>query len=83
MTWSPCSVPRTTFGPRPRVYRSHIATAPWMFEVRCLVATHEIGSAVSGTKTVHHPTQGPLRYEYVTFQANDDPRLKLAAFIPC
>ncbi|MFZ0801313.1 MAG: helix-turn-helix transcriptional regulator [Terriglobales bacterium] len=46
-------------------------------------STHEIGSAVSGTKTVHHPTRGPLRYEYVTFQANDDPRLKLAAFIPC
>ncbi len=46
-------------------------------------STHDVGSPVSGTKTLHHPTRGKLHYEYVTFQANDDPRLKLAAYIPC
>lgn len=44
--------------------------------------THDIGSAISGTKVLYHPTKGRLRFEYVTFQANDDPRLRLAAYIP-
>lgn len=44
--------------------------------------THEIGSAVSGTKILYHPIKGRLCFEYVTLQANDDPRLKLAVYIP-
>ena len=43
---------------------------------------HDIGSAVSGTKVLQHPTRGTLRFAYATFQANDDPRLKLAAYLP-
>ena len=45
-------------------------------------AAHDIGEAVSGVKTLHHPTKGQRSFEYVTFQANDDPRLKLAAYLP-
>ena len=45
-------------------------------------AAHDIGSAVSGIKTLHHPTKGRQSFEYVTFQANDDPRLKLATYLP-
>ena len=43
---------------------------------------YDIGSAVSGTKTLQHPTRGVLRFAYATFQANDDPRLKLAVYLP-
>ena len=35
-------------------------------------STHDIGSAVSGTKTFHHPTPGLLCHQYATFQANHD-----------
>ena len=45
-------------------------------------AAHDIGSAVSGTKTLHHPTRGTLHVAYVSFQSNDDPRLKLAVYLP-
>lgn len=44
---------------------------------------HDVGAAVSGTKILHHPTRGRLRFEYATFQANDDPRLRLAIYAPC
>ena len=44
---------------------------------------HGIGSAVAtGEKTLVHPSDGPVRYEYATFQANDDPALRLAIYIP-
>jgi hypothetical protein len=36
---------------------------------------------VSGTKLLHHPVRGLLQFEYTTFQANDDPRLKLAIYL--
>ena len=43
---------------------------------------HDVGAALSGTKVLHHPTQGRLCFDYTTFQANDDPRLKLAVYLP-
>jgi len=44
---------------------------------------HDIRGVVAGQKLLHHPTQGPLRFAYATFQANDDPALKLAIYTPC
>lgn len=41
---------------------------------------HGIGAPVFGTKHLHHPTLGAVRYEYASFQANDDPALKLALY---
>jgi len=41
---------------------------------------HGVGAPVSGTKHLRHPTLGVLRYEYASFQANDDPALKLALY---
>jgi transcriptional regulator with XRE-family HTH domain len=43
---------------------------------------HEIWSGGAGRKVLHHPTRGVLTYEYATFQANDDPALRLAIFTP-
>ena len=42
--------------------------------------SHDVGAPVSGTKLLHHPVRGPLQFEYATFQANDDPKLKLAIY---
>ena len=42
---------------------------------------HDIGAPVSGNKLLHHPVRGPLQFEYTTFQANDDPRLKLTIYL--
>ena len=42
--------------------------------------THDIRSVAAGQKLLHHPERGPLRFEYATFQANDDPALKLALY---
>ena len=41
---------------------------------------HEVGAPTSGTKHLHHPMFGAVRYEYASFQANDDPALKLALY---
>ena len=41
---------------------------------------HDIGEPSAGTKLLRHPTDGPARYGYATFQSNDDPRLKLAIY---
>jgi transcriptional regulator with XRE-family HTH domain len=41
---------------------------------------HGIGAPVSGTKQLRHPTLGVVRYEHASFQANDDPALKLALY---
>ena len=41
---------------------------------------HAVGAPVSGTKHLRHPTLGIVRYEYASFQANDDPALKLALY---
>jgi transcriptional regulator with XRE-family HTH domain len=41
---------------------------------------HRVGAPVSGAKHLRHPTLGVVRYEYASFQANDDPALKLALY---
>ncbi len=41
---------------------------------------HGIGAPLSGTKSLCHPTLGLVRYDHASFQANDDPRLKLAIY---
>jgi len=45
-------------------------------------AAHDVGAAASGSKVLHHPARGRLCFDYTTFQANDDPRLKLAVYLP-
>jgi transcriptional regulator with XRE-family HTH domain len=43
---------------------------------------HEIRSPASGVKVLHHPRRGLLRFEHSSFQANDDPALKLVLYSP-
>ena len=43
---------------------------------------HDVGSAGSGRKTLHHPTRGVIAFEHASFQANDDPNLKLVIYTP-
>ncbi len=43
---------------------------------------HDISSAAAGRKLLRHPKKGMLRFEYATFQANDDPALKLVIYTP-
>lgn len=43
-------------------------------------ANHDVAAPVSGTKLLMHSKRGAVRFEYATFQANDDPRLKLALY---
>ncbi|TFV37797.1 XRE family transcriptional regulator [Bradyrhizobium frederickii] len=43
---------------------------------------HDIRSTMSGLKTMNHPTRGLLRFEHTSFQANDDPALKLVIYTP-
>ncbi|MDN7181346.1 helix-turn-helix transcriptional regulator [Caballeronia sp. SEWSISQ10-4 2] len=43
---------------------------------------HDIRSSAAGQKLLTHPERGTQRYEYATFQANDDPALKLAIYTP-
>lgn len=43
---------------------------------------HDVTEPVSGVKILHLP-DGGRRFEYSTFQANDDPALKLAIYSPC
>ena len=43
---------------------------------------HDIGSVTAGRKRLSHPKKGSLRFEYATFQANDDPALKLVIYTP-
>lgn len=44
--------------------------------------THDIRDATAGQKLMSHPRKGALRLEYATFQANDDPALKLVIYAP-
>ncbi len=44
--------------------------------------THDVRAAASGRKRLHHPEKGVLCFEYATFQANDDPALKLVIYSP-
>ena len=48
--------------------------APWW-------ADHDVALPRSGSKRLHLPTGGTVLYEYATFQANDDPSLKLALYV--
>ena len=43
--------------------------------------SHTVAAPLSGTKSLLHPERGSLRVEYATFQANDDPMLKLALYV--
>lgn len=43
---------------------------------------HDIRGGMSGKKVLVHPERGARRYEYATFQANDDPALKLSIYTP-
>ncbi len=43
-------------------------------------AAHGIGAPVSGTKHLQHRLLGILSYHYASFQANDDPAIKLALY---
>lgn len=43
---------------------------------------HDIRGGVAGRKRLRHPKQGVLDFEYTTFQANDDPALKLVIYTP-
>ena len=44
--------------------------------------SHDIRRSMAGQKIFYYPDRGPLRFECVTFQANDDPALKLAIYNP-
>ena len=43
---------------------------------------HDVRRSLAGLKTFYYPDRGPRRFEYATFQANDDPALKLAIYTP-
>jgi PAS domain-containing protein len=43
---------------------------------------HDIRGVSSGRKLLTHPTKGVLHFLYASFQANDDPALKLAIYAP-
>ena len=44
--------------------------------------SHDVRDPIAGRKLMSHPLKGPLRLEYATFQANDDPALKLVIYTP-
>jgi len=44
--------------------------------------THDIRSAATGRKVLNDRIRGALQFEYATFQANDDPSLKLSIYSP-
>lgn len=43
--------------------------------------SHEVAASGSGAKLLNHPHHGPMRFEYATFQANDDPFIKLSLYV--
>jgi transcriptional regulator with XRE-family HTH domain len=43
---------------------------------------HDVRRPASGIKTLHHPTKGVIAFEHASFQANDDPGLKLVVYTP-
>jgi transcriptional regulator with XRE-family HTH domain len=45
-------------------------------------AAHEVRGTAAGRKTLNHPKMGVLQFEYASFQANDDPALKLVIYTP-
>lgn len=43
---------------------------------------HDIRGVSGGRKSLDHPERGLLQFDYATFQANDDPGLKLTIYVP-
>jgi transcriptional regulator with XRE-family HTH domain len=43
---------------------------------------HDVRRTASGIKTLHHPRLGVVSFEHSSFQANDDPSLKLMIYTP-
>lgn len=43
---------------------------------------HDVRGAAAGRKSLKHPKKGVLRFQHVSFQANDDPALKLVIYTP-
>jgi transcriptional regulator with XRE-family HTH domain len=43
---------------------------------------HDVRRPVSGRKTLRHPTRGVIAFDHASFQANDDPGLKLVIYTP-
>jgi transcriptional regulator with XRE-family HTH domain len=41
---------------------------------------HDVRGTASGRKVLNHPKRGRLHFEYTSFQANDDPGLKLTIY---
>jgi transcriptional regulator with XRE-family HTH domain len=41
---------------------------------------HDVGGISTGEKVLRHPKKGLLRFEYASFQATDDPALKLVIY---
>jgi transcriptional regulator with XRE-family HTH domain len=41
---------------------------------------HDVSGVAAGRKSLTHPKRGRLKLEYVSFQANDDPALKLVIY---
>jgi hypothetical protein len=41
---------------------------------------HEVRKLAAGRKLLRHPAKGELSFEYASFQANDDPALKLVIY---
>jgi hypothetical protein len=42
---------------------------------------HDLAAPISGSKLLFHPCGDTIRYNYATFQANDDPKLKLSLYV--
>ena len=43
---------------------------------------HDVRGPASGRKALNHARKGQLHFEYASFQANDDPGLKLTVYTP-
>ena len=41
---------------------------------------HEVKGSIGGTKIVRHPTKGTQEFVHASFQANDDPNLRLVIY---
>jgi MmyB-like transcription regulator ligand binding domain len=41
---------------------------------------HDVVASGTGRKMLHHPRRGVLAYDYATFQANEDPAVKLTIY---
>ena len=52
------------------------------FKFAPALGAHEVHGTLSGRKTMTHPTKGVLHLEHTSFQANDDPALKLVIYTP-